>query len=181
MDKLVGRRLLDGALPLHGLVLCVSGRLSFELVHEAVRVGAPVLVGVGAPSSLAIELADELGLTLCGSLAAGASTSTRAGGGSRTEGRGPPTEWSAGHAAAVTHSRKREIISGSVVGAPAPWKTAASSSFHKRIQRPSTSISCEANSTSLNAVLARSTRNDQPGLSSVSIVMPNSCSQSPLH
>ncbi len=66
VDKLVGRRLLDGALPLHGLLLCVSGRLSFELVHKAVRAGAPVLVGVGAPSSLAVELADDLGLTLCG-------------------------------------------------------------------------------------------------------------------
>lgn len=62
VDKLVGRRLLDGTLPLHGLLLCVSGRLSFELVHKAVRAGAPVLVGVGAPFSLA----DELGLTLCG-------------------------------------------------------------------------------------------------------------------
>ncbi len=66
VDKVVGRRLLDGALPLHGLLLCVSGRLSFELVHKAVRAGAPVLVGVGAPSSLAVELADELGLTLGG-------------------------------------------------------------------------------------------------------------------
>lgn len=66
LDKLVGRRLLDGALPLHGLALCVSGRLSFELVHKAVRAGAPILVGVGAASSLAVELADELGLTLCG-------------------------------------------------------------------------------------------------------------------
>ena len=66
VDKVVGRRLLDGALPLHRLLLCVSGRLSFELVHKAVRAGAPVLVGVGAPSSLAVELADELGLTLGG-------------------------------------------------------------------------------------------------------------------
>lgn len=66
VDKLVGRRLLDGALPLHGLPLCVSGRLSFELVHKAVRAGAPILVGVGAPSSLAVELAGDLGLTLCG-------------------------------------------------------------------------------------------------------------------
>jgi len=66
LDKLVGRRLLDGQLPLHGLALCVSGRLSFELVHKAVRAGAPILVGVGAPSSLAVELAAELGLTLCG-------------------------------------------------------------------------------------------------------------------
>lgn len=66
MDKVVGRRLLDGMLPLAGLVLCVSGRLSFELVQKAAVAGAPILVGVGAPSSLAISLAADRGLTLCG-------------------------------------------------------------------------------------------------------------------
>ncbi len=66
MDKVVGRALLDGMLPLGERVLCVSGRLSFELVQKAAVAGAPILVGVGAPSSLAIELADDRGLTLCG-------------------------------------------------------------------------------------------------------------------
>ena len=66
MDKVIGRRLLDRTLPLHGLILCVSGRLSFELVQKAAVAGAPVLVGVGAPSSLAIELAADRGMTLCG-------------------------------------------------------------------------------------------------------------------
>jgi FdhD protein len=66
MDKVIGRALLDGLLPLHGFVLCVSGRLSFELVQKAAVAGAPILVGVGAPSSLAIELAADRGLTLCG-------------------------------------------------------------------------------------------------------------------
>jgi FdhD protein len=66
MDKVVGRRLMDGGLPLAGHVLCVSGRLSFELVQKAAVAGAPILIGVGAPSSLAIELADDRGLTLCG-------------------------------------------------------------------------------------------------------------------
>jgi FdhD protein len=66
MDKVVGRALLDGLLPLHDYALCVSGRLSFELVQKAAVAGAPILVGVGAPSSLAIELAAERGLTLCG-------------------------------------------------------------------------------------------------------------------
>ncbi len=66
MDKVVGRALLDGELPLHERVLCVSGRLSFELVQKAAVAGAPILVGVGAPSSLAIELAAERGLTLAG-------------------------------------------------------------------------------------------------------------------
>lgn len=66
MDKVVGHALLDGLLPLHDRVLCVSGRLSFELVQKAAVAGAPILVGVGAPSSLAIELAEDRGLTLCG-------------------------------------------------------------------------------------------------------------------
>jgi FdhD protein len=66
MDKVVGRALLDGALPLTDRVLCVSGRLAFELVQKAAVAGAPILVGVGAPSSLAVELAADRGLTLAG-------------------------------------------------------------------------------------------------------------------
>ena len=66
MDKVIGRALLDGAVPLHGLILCVSGRLSFELVQKAAVAGCPILVGVGAPSSLAINLARDRGMTLAG-------------------------------------------------------------------------------------------------------------------
>ncbi|MEX2195132.1 MAG: formate dehydrogenase accessory sulfurtransferase FdhD [Thermoleophilaceae bacterium] len=66
MDKVVGRCLLDGALPLHEQVLCVSGRLSFELVQKAAVAGCPVLVGVSAPTSLAVRLAADRGMTLCG-------------------------------------------------------------------------------------------------------------------
>ena len=50
MDKVVGRALLDGLVPLHPRLLCVSGRLSFELVQKAAVAGAPILVGVGAPT-----------------------------------------------------------------------------------------------------------------------------------
>ena len=66
MDKVIGRALLEGMLPLGERILCVSGRLSFELVQKAAVAGAPIMVGVGAPSSLAVSLADERGLTLCG-------------------------------------------------------------------------------------------------------------------
>lgn len=66
MDKVIGWALGAGLVPLHPHVLCVSGRLSFELVQKAAVAGAPVLVGVGAPTSLAVSLADDRGLTLCG-------------------------------------------------------------------------------------------------------------------
>ena len=66
MDKVIGRALLDGLVPLGERILCVSGRQSFELVQKAAVAGAPILVGVGAPSSLAISLADDRGMTLCG-------------------------------------------------------------------------------------------------------------------
>lgn len=71
MDKVVGWALLEAMLPLSRSLLCVSGRLSFELVQKALVAGAPVLVGVGAPTSLAIELAAEHGLTLGGFARAG--------------------------------------------------------------------------------------------------------------
>jgi FdhD protein len=66
MDKVIGRALLDGRLPLAGSILCVSGRLAFELVQKAAVAGCPILVGVGAPTSLAIELAADRRMTLAG-------------------------------------------------------------------------------------------------------------------
>jgi FdhD protein len=66
MDKAIGWALEAGLVPLRSLLLCVSGRLSFELVQKALMAGAPVLVGVGAPTSLAVALARERELTLCG-------------------------------------------------------------------------------------------------------------------
>ena len=66
MDKVVGWAFGQGLLPLASHVLCVSGRLSFELVQKAAVARCPVLVAVGAPSSLAVELAADRGLTLCG-------------------------------------------------------------------------------------------------------------------
>ena len=66
MDKVIGRALLDGSVPLSDSILCVSGRLAFELVQKAALAGAPILVGVGAPTSLAVELAADRGMTLAG-------------------------------------------------------------------------------------------------------------------
>ena len=66
MDKVVGWAFREGLLPFAQAILCVSGRLSFELVQKAAVAGCPILVAVGAPSSLAVELAEDRGITLCG-------------------------------------------------------------------------------------------------------------------
>jgi FdhD protein len=66
MDKVIGWAFGEGRLPLAEAILCVSGRLSFELVQKAAVAGCPVLVAVGAPSTLAVELAADRGITLCG-------------------------------------------------------------------------------------------------------------------
>jgi FdhD protein len=66
MDKVIGWAFSGGLLPFSERILCVSGRLSFELVQKAAVAGCPLLVAVGAPSSLAIDVAADRGITLCG-------------------------------------------------------------------------------------------------------------------
>jgi len=73
LDKVVGWAFRDQLLPLARHVLCVSGRLSFELVQKAAVAGCPVLVAVGAPSSLAVDLAADRGITLCGFVRGGSA------------------------------------------------------------------------------------------------------------
>jgi FdhD protein len=68
VDKVVGRALLDGALPAAGAVLVVSGRAGYEIVQKSISAGIPILAAVGAPSSLAVALAREFNQTLVGFL-----------------------------------------------------------------------------------------------------------------
>ena len=70
LDKLVGSQVLAKAMPLHGRILMVSGRVSFEIVQKAAAAGVPIVCAVSAPSDLAIEAADRLGVTLVGFLRA---------------------------------------------------------------------------------------------------------------
>jgi FdhD protein len=65
VDKVVGARLLAGTSPA-APVLCVSGRIGFEIVQKAVVAEVGVLAAVGAPSSLAVHLAGEAGLCTAG-------------------------------------------------------------------------------------------------------------------
>ena len=68
VDKVIGRSLMDGALPATDSILVVSGRAGYEIVQKAISAGIPLLAAVGAPSSLAVALAREFNQTLVGFL-----------------------------------------------------------------------------------------------------------------
>src|SRR2546430_8249574 len=54
LDKVAGRRLLDGKLPASDSVLVVSGRAGYEIVQKSIAAGIPLLAALGGPSSPAV-------------------------------------------------------------------------------------------------------------------------------
>lgn len=66
VDKVLGARLLGTATYGDDSILCVSGRIGFDIISKAVIGRVSVVVAVGGPSSLALELADRAGVTVCG-------------------------------------------------------------------------------------------------------------------
>jgi FdhD protein len=68
VDKAVGWAAERGMLPLAGLGLLVSGRISFEIVQKALAARIPLVAAVSAPTSLAVSLAAAGRVALVGFL-----------------------------------------------------------------------------------------------------------------
>jgi FdhD protein len=66
LDKLLGWALLEKRTPLHGHIVLLSGRASFEMMQKAHAGGIAVVAAISAPSSLAVDFARESGQTLAG-------------------------------------------------------------------------------------------------------------------
>ncbi|MEM0964939.1 MAG: formate dehydrogenase accessory sulfurtransferase FdhD [Verrucomicrobiota bacterium] len=66
MDKAIGAKLRSGGARELGQAVCVSGRMSYEIIQKALVARIPIVAGVGAPSSLAVALANDFNLTMIG-------------------------------------------------------------------------------------------------------------------
>ncbi|MDQ8196098.1 formate dehydrogenase accessory sulfurtransferase FdhD [Coraliomargarita sp. SDUM461004] len=66
LDKAIGANLIAARTPAKGQVLCVSGRMSYEIIQKALIARIPIITGVGAPSSMAVALANDFNITLIG-------------------------------------------------------------------------------------------------------------------
>ncbi|MEX0323247.1 MAG: formate dehydrogenase accessory sulfurtransferase FdhD [Puniceicoccaceae bacterium] len=66
LDKVIGKVLLNPELHSESTILCVSGRMSYEILQKAIMARIPVIAGIGAPSSLAVAIANDFNITLLG-------------------------------------------------------------------------------------------------------------------
>ncbi len=67
LDKAVGYAALR-SIALEDKVLVLSGRVSYEMVTKAARVGIPVVASLAAPTSLGLAMAEKAGCTVIGFL-----------------------------------------------------------------------------------------------------------------
>lgn len=65
MDKVIGQALLEG-IDLGDKAILLSGRVSYEMMQKAVKLGIPVVISKSAPTNLSIGLANKVGITLAG-------------------------------------------------------------------------------------------------------------------
>jgi len=65
LDKVIGAAIRAGVKP-HDCVLVLSGRMGWELVAKAARMGIEIVISVGAISSAAADLGRACGMTLIG-------------------------------------------------------------------------------------------------------------------
>ncbi len=66
VDKVLGWRLQQDAVPVDDRILVVSSRAGFEIVHKARVARIPIVAALGAATTLAIDLADDGGQALIG-------------------------------------------------------------------------------------------------------------------
>lgn len=65
VDKVVGRRLLDGA-SLENMFMVVTGRISSEMVGKIAKTPVPLVVSKSVPTNMAVEYAARLSLGVVG-------------------------------------------------------------------------------------------------------------------
>ncbi|MCL2150388.1 MAG: formate dehydrogenase accessory sulfurtransferase FdhD [Dehalococcoidia bacterium] len=70
IDKIFGRCLWEG-IPVEGLIILTTGRISSEVIHKAAKKDVPVIISISAPTSLAVRLARKIGITLIASVRGG--------------------------------------------------------------------------------------------------------------
>jgi len=63
VDKTIGKLLMSGEIS-EAAILCVSGRVSYEIAAKCSVANIPFLLSVSAPSSMAVEYCQNAGITL---------------------------------------------------------------------------------------------------------------------